>query len=306
MAAMNLSRISERMKIIHYAILLLFFASFMAAAAEEQEADRWYQVEIIIFSHRDDAVKDDEQFPVDPGQPAVDKAIELAPAPLVLLSMADVQQKEGTAPGVGETLVMPYQMLVATEFRLKNMAVRLARSKRYVPLLHLAWRQPAFSRKQAAPVHIHWRPVLAPVVQQVAADEALTVPPDSSSRIAKETLQPAEHEGGDEEAQSAYLDGLVTVSANRYLHLDFDLLYGMPPPADKETHLFSLFGTNGEEKEARVFRMVQSRRLRRGEYHYFDHPRFGLIALVTPYSYPVRTEDVVTDDNSGAPAELNP
>jgi len=297
------------MKISHYTILLLFFVSCIATAADEQEADRWYQVEIIIFSHQDDAVQDDEQFPEDPGQPAIDKAIELAPAsvPLGLPTAVDEQREAGAAPDAGDVLVMPYQMLAATEFQLKNMATKLARSARYVPLLHIAWRQPAFAHKAAAPVHIHWRPALAPVVQQVAV-EALAMPPDSS-RMANEKLPPADREMGAEEEQRAYLDGLITVSANRYLHLDFDLLYGVPPPADKETHLFSLFGTGNEEKEAHVFRMVQSRRLRRGEYHYFDHPRFGLIALVAPYSYPVKPENTAPDDNSGVtvlPIEPNP
>ena len=32
-----------------------------------------------------------------------------------------------------------------------------------------------------------------------------------------------------------------------------------------------------------VYRMKQSRRMRSNETHYMDHPRFGIVARVTPY-----------------------
>ena len=41
-------------------------------------------------------------------------------------------------------------------------------------------------------------------------------------------------------------------------------------------------------------RLKERRRMRSKELHYFDHPRFGVIALITPYTppaeVPVETE----------------
>ena len=60
------------------------------------------------------------------------------------------------------------------------------------------------------------------------------------------------------------LTGQVVLSRGHYLHLSLDLVYQPGNP------------------QAYVLR--QSRRMRSGEKHYFDHPAFGVIALVTPHS----------------------
>jgi len=288
------------MKINHYAILLLFFVSFIASAASDQEADRWYQVEIIMFSHQDDPEQEDEQFPVDPGQPMTEHSIELAPAPLVQPAVAG-QAGGPLLAAAGTALVMPYQLLTDSAFQLNGMVDRLTRSGHYVPQLHLAWRQPAFVHKIAVPVHIHWQP---PSVEQEPVAEVLAVPPDSSANSDNnnELISDSDAMTANAEKPTTYLDGLITVSANRYLHLDLDLVYGLPPSVEQEAAIFKLFGFAHEEAQARVFRMVQSRRLRSGEYHYFDHPHYGLIALVTPYNYPVRA----VEKDEAVPGEQQP
>jgi hypothetical protein len=75
------------------------------------------------------------------------------------------------------------------------------------------------------------------------------------------------------------IEGSVTLVRERYLHLDVDLLLitqGGASPA-----LYS-DGTGS----APAFRLREKRRMRSRELHYFDHPRFGMIALVTPYDAP--------------------
>lgn len=69
----------------------------------------------------------------------------------------------------------------------------------------------------------------------------------------------------------AFVTGEVTLSLERFLHLDIDLRLDV----DGESHV-----------------MHQGRRLRSGETHYFDHPRFGVIALVSPQE---------TDTGGGSP-----
>ena len=71
------------------------------------------------------------------------------------------------------------------------------------------------------------------------------------------------------------VSGAVTLTRGRYLHLALDLgLRASPVTTDAVDGLSPLMG--------RHFRLHESRRVRAGELHYFDHPRFGVLALVTP------------------------
>jgi hypothetical protein len=75
------------------------------------------------------------------------------------------------------------------------------------------------------------------------------------------------------------IEGSVTLVRERYLHLDVDLLLitaGSPSPAQ--------YSDSPVSKP--IFRLREKRRIRSRELHYFDHPRFGMIAMVTPYDAP--------------------
>jgi len=63
---------------------------------------------------------------------------------------------------------------------------------------------------------------------------------------------------------SVPLTGQVVLSRGHYLHLTLDLVYQANNP--------------------QPYVLRQSRRMKSGEKHYFDHPAFGVIALVTPHS----------------------
>jgi hypothetical protein len=67
------------------------------------------------------------------------------------------------------------------------------------------------------------------------------------------------------------LSGIIYLEAGDYLHLGMTLNYqpGNPPPG-----LAAQPGT--------VFTLSESRRVKRYERNYYDHPAFGVIALVTP------------------------
>lgn len=60
------------------------------------------------------------------------------------------------------------------------------------------------------------------------------------------------------------LAGQVILSRGHYLHLTLDLVYQANNP--------------------QPYVLRQSRRMKSGEKHYFDHPAFGVIALVTPHT----------------------
>lgn len=67
------------------------------------------------------------------------------------------------------------------------------------------------------------------------------------------------------------LSGLIFLEAGTYLHLGMTLSYQTSNPP---SGLAAAAGT--------TFMMSESRRVKRYERNYFDHPAFGVIALVTP------------------------
>jgi hypothetical protein len=74
---------------------------------------------------------------------------------------------------------------------------------------------------------------------------------------------------------STYVDGTVKVAVERYLHLYLDL----------QLHLADTAARSGDPADRAVpeIRLTEQRRMRSSEIHYFDNPRFGVIALITPY-----------------------
>lgn len=138
---------------------------------------------------------------------------------------------------------VPFQQLDSSQLRLTTEFRQLRNSKRYRPLLHIGWLQPGLSKGRAVPVLIGQ---------------------GTGNRAADATLSDAPR-----------LEGTVTVTLARYLHLAVDLAYRRPLasralPGD-ETAL-----------EETVFRLRESRRMKSKEVHYLDHPMLGVIALITP------------------------
>jgi hypothetical protein len=90
------------------------------------------------------------------------------------------------------------------------------------------------------------------------------------------------------------VQGWVRLIRERFLHLDVDLF------------LMSLQGQASTASDTRIplFELNEKRRIRSGELHYFDHPRFGMIARVTPYrppGAPAETPDTDTPASSWLP-----
>jgi len=97
-----------------------------------------------------------------------------------------------------------------------------------------------------------------------------------------------------ENRTASYVDGTVRVAVERYLHLYLDLQLH---PANQR------IATRAGElnDELPEIRLTESRRMRSKEVHYFDNPRFGVIALITPYESPAPAAEPapeVTPDNT--------
>lgn len=77
-------------------------------------------------------------------------------------------------------------------------------------------------------------------------------------------------------ATDTFVSGSVTVTRGRYLHLDLDLVLNTAPDSNYigEDYRFGSVSSS--------IRLQQKRRMRSKELHYIDHPRFGVLALITP------------------------
>ena len=75
------------------------------------------------------------------------------------------------------------------------------------------------------------------------------------------------------------IEGIIKLVRERYLHLDVNLQL---MSAAQGTEV--LYSTDPGSEPA--FELVETRRIKSNVLHYFDHPRFGMIARVTPYLPP--------------------
>lgn len=231
------------------AVMLLISAAALAQAPD------WYTVEMVLFERTDGAGSQNERWPHDPGFPDLTGSIELS-------EIGKAGEDARNFRRVGRQALQ----LGGVYQRLRNLpGIR--------PLAHLAWRQTGLDVEKAIPVHI-------------------------TSGDVREVL-------GGERIPS--LEGTARLYRERYLHLQLDLRYFRPDPSA----LQPMPGARPSEPEAPAgppgagvepseelrqppphepapiyFRLTESRRMRSGEIHYFDHPYFGVIALVTPYKPP--------------------
>jgi hypothetical protein len=147
----------------------------------------------------------------------------------------------------------------------RDIASRMRRSGRYRVLAHRGWRQPAVDKTQALPVSIGARPSRRPL----GSGEALSTTAGQASTLV---------------AAEPSIRGTVRLYVARYLHLEAQLLYKNP-----------LLG------EQAHFELRESRRMRSGELHYFDHPMFGMLLRATPYQPPGGEYLPAPSDASPAP-----
>ncbi|WP_405234655.1 CsiV family protein [Lentisalinibacter salinarum] len=157
----------------------------------------------------------------------------------------------GVGGDLPEEPAFRFMPLPEQELELGEVYRRLRNTDGYQPLLHVAWQQPGYDPETA---------------------QALDL-----SRLAELPDR---------------LQGEVRLYRSRFLHLELDLELwsepgrSLPSPATTEP----LFPDRGRPQagepldalEPDVYRLSERRKLRSGELHYYDHPRYGVLAKVTP------------------------
>ena len=83
------------------------------------------------------------------------------------------------------------------------------------------------------------------------------------------------------------LMGDIKLIRERYLHLDVDLILAAANASTAASY-------TGESTGSPVYELREKRRIKKsGTVHYFDHPRFGLIATITPYQSPEQEQALI-------------
>ncbi len=118
--------------------------------------------------------------------------------------------------------------------------------------------------------YLAWR---QPVVDRVSA-RALTLPDNARP-------------------DKAWVGGTVRVAVERYLHLYLDLQLHLPAGSAVPDPTGTV--DSGVQPRLPEIRLTEQRRMRSKEIHYFDNPRFGVIALITPYEPPAEPATVPAD-----------
>jgi len=221
-------------------LVFIFSICFNLVSAEEIPQ---YDIEIILFEHKNNTSIDSEVWPLSPEMPNTDTATNLFRSEHAVYS--------GSLNRVSSEIPLNLLVLDSKSYQMSDAMEKLMNSEYYNPLFHVAWRQNVSSPEGAHAIHI-----TTDRIEPVTADNTLP-PPEKTS--------------------TSTIDGTITVSLKRYLHLNADLAY-------INTDGNSFFSA-GEEMPV-VFRMTESRRMRSKEIHYFDHPKFGMLALITPYEPP--------------------
>ncbi len=116
--------------------LAAMFAAMLAIPASA--SDRWFTVEIIVFDDLQDENLDAEHWPVDPGEPSLQDAVELT-------------RSHGGEP---DETVRAFQLVNRADLSLHDVRNALRRSARYRPFLHVGWRLPGLPHGVARPAHV--------------------------------------------------------------------------------------------------------------------------------------------------------
>ncbi|NOX44022.1 MAG: hypothetical protein GXP19_09865 [Gammaproteobacteria bacterium] len=262
-----------------------------------QNEQKWYQVELILFANNKPEEAITESWPVAPGTSSVENKVELVTTNAGSANRnINVNATQDSAQSA--QYIIPFSTIDKSEYKLTVTATRLKNSPNYDLLLHIGWRQPAFQSKDKSAVYIH-------------DTENKNVFDNSIGDIAE-----IENNIGPVGPDTQRFFGTLKLTLSRFLHVDIDMVYRAliennylnstdPLTPDSGNNEFpTSFSQHALIEEEnwdgpgklilQDFRLATSRRVKPDEIHYFDHPKFGLITMVTRYALPKPEEEEST------------
>ncbi len=277
-----------------YGLALLACATLVPA--DEHEI-RWYDVEVVIFENvrvpRSSNTKWNPQAYI----PLLENAVSLAPGDEIVPQQPIVIDSDALANDVGELVASSIEprILERETHRLAIEAAAIEKSSRYKLLVHQAWRQAGTPLEQAIPIHIRRGepiPAFAAIANFTELPEVHLVPqPDTPPPLpgaleipraepppipTVDNFQPVfarppnDQFGAFSQILAYPLDGTITVSLSRFLHVYTDLA-------------LTKTGLSNTGYDLQSFIVQSHRRMRSRKLHYIDHPKIGILVLITPY-----------------------
>ncbi len=167
-----------------------------------------------------------------------------------------------------------------SDFRQSNQA--LARAGQYRLLHSVVWRQPVVDADSATPIYIAGGEQYGDL-RELQGSVMLNFTANRGRVVFSADLWLAEFGGGGDENEGEWtlppLPEEVTASEFR----ERANVPGLPSAAFADA-------TSGAGQNTaairRIYAMRQQRELRSGEFHYLDHPAFGILVQITPYEPP--------------------
>ncbi len=135
---------------------------------------------------------------------------------------------------------------------LDEAAQKIRASGSYRLLKHFAWRQPGLDNKNAQAVRIN-----------IGKTLPIYLPDDLKpyNKFIPASAQP--QPSRTRKITTTTISGTLKVRLGRFLHLDTRLVFT-------------------DTENLKSYRLSQSRKMRSGEFHYIDNPRFGLLVKILP------------------------
>lgn len=253
------------------------------------QAVRFYDVEMIVFAQQDSNQGASEYWPQRhaAGTPGADNENDSRAA------LDFLGNQQGLASRVHKINLLPRE-----DKRLGGARSQLARSSKFRPLLHLAWRQPGLDKAHAPRLRIHNGKRLATDFDQQAPVSASTATSAvNTSANGQAISSPARPPSPIYDIEE--LDGSIQITRGRYLHIDTDLQFYRRLPTSYGVQLPT--STRLDESDSDIkgrsstrlyrFDLKQTRRMRRDEIHYLDHPLFGMIITIHRAPIPEVSDD---------------
>lgn len=250
------------MKQLILTLLLIASLPAMAQRSNNEPAADWYTVELLVFEQAS------ERNPPPPANPAVPDTADA----VALQERFEQSAAEDVMAGPLLPLPQALRFLPAPEEKgtLDEARARLERSPRYRPIVRLAWRQRVAAFSDPVPVRVHGGKVLA--------------------RQEPESVEPALlRETGRKDGRELAIhevDGKVALVRGRYLHLQVDLVFRERAPSILAREMAPTYGDTGPYSAFPTWHIAERREIQPGELQYFDHRRFGVIAVATPWLAP--------------------
>ena len=282
-----------------------------ALAQDSDDTLPHYEVEVILYKNT--KVPSSKEYTLPISTPAKDENI------------LDLSHSSS----INSAIKKQYEVVPEVILKLADMAKKIKRSSRYEVLKHFAWRQPGLDQSQALPVWIKAGRLFG--TEFVSIDDKVELLKTSQAVKNYVTLSSMDSEQNDldhvdttdvpitltsvdseqndldhinliDETELVLepkitglyeVEGKITVSLSRYLHVHTDLVLRKPrDPLDPQletTQLNSQPSLNESFIEAKILdnhRLKEHRRMRSETLHYLDSPEFAMLILITPYTIP--------------------